>query len=330
MATFASCPSARSGLRWSWGKKSPVKIEISGGAALREATIAGSGGIRVDRIAGPSFKGTIAGSGDLNLAAIDANSAESTIAGVGRHSRRRSRGQAVARHRRIGRHRCPRAAQRCRRHHHRRIGQHPRLCQPHGDVYEAVVTGVMPFGLFAALKRFGIEGLVRVRNLDDDYYVHDEQTKSFRGRHSKKVYRLGDPIYVRVIRVDELRSEVDMDIISEREFLADGGGKAISEEPIDSKFEGGADEGGGMGTRVGTRSTKNRPAAKADTPMRHDSNSQPKRGRLCQERPTAVKQADAAEGEEGWTEAQTPAGKKRGGKQSGTSGGTKKSNPGEA
>lgn len=76
-------PKRKSGLRWSWGKKSPVKIEISGGAALREATIAGSGGIRVDRIAGPSFKGTIAGSGDLNLAAIDANSAELTIAGSG-------------------------------------------------------------------------------------------------------------------------------------------------------------------------------------------------------------------------------------------------------
>ncbi len=76
-------PKRKNGLRWSWGKQSKVKVEISGGAALREATIAGSGGIRVDRIAGPNFKGTIAGSGDLNLAAIDAKTAELTIAGSG-------------------------------------------------------------------------------------------------------------------------------------------------------------------------------------------------------------------------------------------------------
>src|SRR5207249_3493565 len=44
-----------------------------------------------------------------------------------------------------------------------------------GDVFEAVVSGVMPFGIFAELKRYGIEGLVRMRNLEDDYYIFDER-----------------------------------------------------------------------------------------------------------------------------------------------------------
>lgn len=90
-----------------------------------------------------------------------------------------------------------------------------------GDVFEATVAGVMPFGLFAELKRFGIEGLVRLKNIQDDYYVFDERSKSFKGRHSKKVYRLGDSIHVRVIRVDEINTQIDMELIEEEEYRAE-------------------------------------------------------------------------------------------------------------
>lgn len=91
-----------------------------------------------------------------------------------------------------------------------------------GDVFEATISGVMPFGIFAELKRFGIEGLVHLRSIRDDYYVYDERTKSLRGRHSKKVYRLGDTIHVRIIRVDNIETEVDMALIEEGEYLAEG------------------------------------------------------------------------------------------------------------
>jgi ribonuclease R len=140
------------------------------------------------------------------------------------------------------------------------------LKQHVGDLFEAVVSGVMPFGIFAELKRYGIEGLVRMRNLQDDYYVFDERSKSFKGRHTGNVYRLGDQIYVRVIRVDEIRSEIDMEMISEREFLDEGGERPLDQEPTDAKFSGGADGGDGM-SRVGIRSSK-RPggAAPGETP----------------------------------------------------------------
>jgi ribonuclease R len=104
------------------------------------------------------------------------------------------------------------------------------LKQHLGEVFEAVISGVMHFGIFAELKRFGIEGLVRVRSLGDDYYIHDERTKTFRGRHSGTVYRIGDPIYVRIIRVDDQKSEIDMDMISEAEFLAEEGESGAERE----------------------------------------------------------------------------------------------------
>jgi ribonuclease R len=87
-----------------------------------------------------------------------------------------------------------------------------------GDEFEAAISGVMAFGIFAELKGLGIEGLVRMRSLSDDYYIYDERQRSFRGRHTGKVYRLGDHIHVRVIRVNEIASQIDMELIEEAEF----------------------------------------------------------------------------------------------------------------
>lgn len=96
-----------------------------------------------------------------------------------------------------------------------------------GEVFEATISGVMPFGIFAELKRFGIEGLVHLRSIHDDYYVYDERTKSLKGRQSGKVYRLGDAIHVRVIRVDNIETEIDMELIEEKEYLAEGGENSV-------------------------------------------------------------------------------------------------------
>lgn len=90
-----------------------------------------------------------------------------------------------------------------------------------GDVFEATISGVMPFGMFAEIIQLGIDGLVRMRDLTDDYYYFDEKARSFKGRRSKKSYRLGDRVYVRVMRVDELKSEIDMEIIDEEDYRRD-------------------------------------------------------------------------------------------------------------
>ena len=65
-----------------WGKSPPLKIAVTV-PELHGATIAGSGTISVDKVAGDSFKGTIAGSGDLTVANVAAKSVEFEIAGSG-------------------------------------------------------------------------------------------------------------------------------------------------------------------------------------------------------------------------------------------------------
>ncbi|MDR0519895.1 MAG: RNB domain-containing ribonuclease, partial [Clostridiales Family XIII bacterium] len=77
-----------------------------------------------------------------------------------------------------------------------------------GESFPAVVSGVMPFGVFAELENT-IEGLVRVRELDDDYYEYSEEEYLLRGRLSGREIRLGDRLVVTVKRVDIAAREID-------------------------------------------------------------------------------------------------------------------------
>jgi len=84
-----------------------------------------------------------------------------------------------------------------------------------GDVFEAVITGVTTFGLFVEIRDILAEGLIRVRDLADDYYLFDERQYALRGRSRGKVYRLGDAVTVRVLSVNPEEQEIDF-VLEER------------------------------------------------------------------------------------------------------------------
>ncbi len=78
-----------------------------------------------------------------------------------------------------------------------------------GHEFQGVISGITNFGIFVELSENLAEGLVKLRDMDDDYYEYDEKNYSLIGRISKKRYRLGDRVLVKVIRVDEERREID-------------------------------------------------------------------------------------------------------------------------
>lgn len=82
-----------------------------------------------------------------------------------------------------------------------------------GDVYRAVISGILNFGIFVEIIDLLVEGLVRVRDLEDDYYIYDEKNYCFIGRSTKKRYRLGDKVKVQVVRVDLKDKEIDFKIV---------------------------------------------------------------------------------------------------------------------
>jgi len=79
-----------------------------------------------------------------------------------------------------------------------------------GQHYDGVVSGVTNFGVFVRLGAMGVEGMIRLRDLTDDYYVLDERGHRLVGRKTKKSIHLGDKISVWVIRVDREAGRIDL------------------------------------------------------------------------------------------------------------------------
>ena len=71
-----------------------------------------------------------------------------------------------------------------------------------GETYEGVISGVAGFGLFIELTDVFVEGMISVRDLDDDYYLFDDAHHRLRGERSGKIYRLGDHIQIQIASVN--------------------------------------------------------------------------------------------------------------------------------
>jgi ribonuclease R len=82
-----------------------------------------------------------------------------------------------------------------------------------GLEFDAVVTGVMEFGMFAQGIELPAEGLVHVSSLSDDYYRYDRAAHTLSGHRSGNSFRLGDVVRVAVVRSDVERRELDFRIV---------------------------------------------------------------------------------------------------------------------
>ena len=77
-----------------------------------------------------------------------------------------------------------------------------------GQDFDGAISGVTNWGLYVELPNT-VEGLVRMSNLDDDYYIFDEQHYELIGEMTKKTYKLGQPVRVTVSSTDRLLRTVD-------------------------------------------------------------------------------------------------------------------------
>lgn len=82
-----------------------------------------------------------------------------------------------------------------------------------GEKYEGVITGVTDWGLYIEEKNTKCEGMVRMRDLTDDYYTFDKEGMSIRGKKTHKKFRLGDKIKFIVKAADMNRKTIDYELI---------------------------------------------------------------------------------------------------------------------
>jgi ribonuclease R len=76
------------------------------------------------------------------------------------------------------------------------------------------ISGVQSYGFFVEVGESCVEGLVHVSSLNDDWYEYRSRQNRLVGRKNRRVYQLGDTVKVRVIKVDVLRNQIDLEVNS--------------------------------------------------------------------------------------------------------------------
>lgn len=82
-----------------------------------------------------------------------------------------------------------------------------------GETFDAVVSSVMKFGLFVELENT-CEGLIHISVMNDDYYEYSEKHMALIGRRTHRIFQIGQPVKVRLTRVDKDLREVDFEMVN--------------------------------------------------------------------------------------------------------------------
>ncbi len=82
-----------------------------------------------------------------------------------------------------------------------------------GQIFDATVSGISKWGIYAELSESKCEGLIPMRCFDDDFYYIDEENYTLVGLHHGRSLRFGDSIKVKVMAVNLLKKQMDFDIV---------------------------------------------------------------------------------------------------------------------
>ena len=85
-----------------------------------------------------------------------------------------------------------------------------------GKEVEATITGVQSYGFFAEIDDLTAEGLVHVSTLGDDWYEYRSRQNLLVGRKSKKTYQLGQKVNIKVLKVDILKNQIDLELAKDK------------------------------------------------------------------------------------------------------------------
>jgi len=84
------------------------------------------------------------------------------------------------------------------------------MANAENKAYEGLITGVTEWGIYVEIIETKCEGMIRMSDMDDDFYEYDERNYRIVGRKSNKVYTLGDKLEVRVKKTDIDKRLIDL------------------------------------------------------------------------------------------------------------------------
>ena len=83
--------------------------------------------------------------------------------------------------------------------------------------FVGVISGVTEWGLYVEIIENKCEGMVRIRDIKDDYYIFDEKEYAIVGERRKNRYQLGDEVIVAVKSTDLVKRHLDFSLLGKRE-----------------------------------------------------------------------------------------------------------------
>ena len=85
-----------------------------------------------------------------------------------------------------------------------------------GKVYDGVISGISTWGIYVEINENKCEGMVYIRDLEDDVYVYDEKNYCIIGRRTQRKYQIGDDIRIRVVKADLIKKYLDFEIVRDK------------------------------------------------------------------------------------------------------------------
>jgi ribonuclease R len=146
-----------------------------------------------------------------------------------------------------------------------------------GDEFEGSVSSVTSFGLFVELTDIYIEGLVHVTELSNDYYRFDPVHHCLQGERSGVVYRMGDSVRVKVVRVDLDDKKIDLAMLGKTASAPVAKGQAKADNKRGKQANSGKKNTGKKNT--GKKNTGKKNTGKKNTGKKNTGKKKTARGR---------------------------------------------------
>ncbi len=83
-----------------------------------------------------------------------------------------------------------------------------------GEEYNGIISGITSFGVFVELDNT-VEGMIRFENLGKEYFIYNEERKNLVGENSKKIYKIGNKVKVRVIAAEKASRRIRFELIED-------------------------------------------------------------------------------------------------------------------
>ena len=82
-----------------------------------------------------------------------------------------------------------------------------------GKEFDGIISGVTEWGIYIEIIENQCEGMIHIRELDDDFYEYDEENYCLKGRSTGKIFTLGDPIKIEVVKADLQKKQLDFKLV---------------------------------------------------------------------------------------------------------------------